>query len=88
MLLPFDVLSQSKKAEDPKVPLRKLSEEVGGNVSKNVSTLAEGGLRVRRQRSKQKTKTRAPTCQLRSQKPDKTCFINLAIILGTKQKNP
>ena len=86
-MLPFDVLSQSKKAEDPKVPLRKLREEVVGNVSKN-STLAEGGLRVRRQRSKRKTKTRVPTCQLWLQKLDKTRFINLAIILGTKQKNP
>lgn len=35
VLLSLDVLSQSKKAEDPDVPLRKLQEEAVGSVCKN-----------------------------------------------------
>lgn len=35
VLLSLDVLSQSKKAEDPDVPLRKLQESAVGSVCKN-----------------------------------------------------
>lgn len=35
VLLSFDALSPSKKAEDPNVPLRKLQEEAVGSVHKN-----------------------------------------------------
>ena len=37
MSLSFGVLSQNKKVEDPKVPLRKFREEVVGKVSQRIS---------------------------------------------------
>lgn len=46
MLLPFDVLSQSKKAEDSNAPLRKLKEKAVVSVSKNFTALAVDGLWV------------------------------------------
>lgn len=56
-VLPYDVLSQSRKAQDPDILVRKFGLEVVCNVSKNFTTLAEGVKGEETEVSNQKTKT-------------------------------